>query len=141
MAFNGDYQQSAAALLTQVGAVAAGAAVPPPAPDPIAKYGGDRMDVERMESHVAKWLSDNCADTNATALQNVRLFMDHVSNVYKWKAALCETRGDMGRLPSDAANPTAFSGTGKHKRGDMQRRRRLAGTNMDYVATCPLPCR
>ena len=35
------------------------------------------MDVERMESHVAKWLSDNCVDTNATVLQNVRLFMDH----------------------------------------------------------------
>ena len=31
------------------------------------------MDVERMESHFAKWLSDNCVDTNATVLQNVRL--------------------------------------------------------------------
>ena len=46
------------------------------------------MDVERMESHVAKWLSDNCVDTNATVLQNARLFMDHVSNVYKGKVAL-----------------------------------------------------
>ena len=111
MAFNGDYQQLAAALLTQVGAVAAAAAVPPPAPGPVAKYGGDRMDVERMESHVAKWLSDNCVDTNATVLQNVRLFMDHVSNVYKDKIALYETRDDMERLPPDAANPNAFSAT------------------------------
>ena len=67
------------------------------------------MDVERMESHVAKWLSDNCADTNATVLQNVRMFMDHVSNVYKDKVALYETRDDMERLPPDAANPNAFS--------------------------------
>ena len=86
MAFNGEYQQLAAALIAQHG-VAAAAAVPPPPSEPIAKYGGDRMDVERMESHVAKWLSDNCVDTNATVLQNVRLFMDHVSNVYKDKVA------------------------------------------------------
>ena len=69
------------------------------------------MDVERMESHVAKWLSDNCVDTNATVLQNVRLFMDHVSNAYKDKVALYETRDDMERLPSDAANPNASSDT------------------------------
>ena len=109
-AFNGDYQQLAAALMAQHG-VAAAAAGPPPATDPVAKYGGDRMDVERMESHVAKWLSDNCVDTNATVLQNVRSFMDHVSNVYKDKIALYETRCDMERLPSDAANPNAFSET------------------------------
>ena len=64
-----------------------------------------------MESHVAKWLPGNCVDTNATVLQNVRLFMDHASNVYKDKVALYETRGDMERLPPDAANPNAFSGT------------------------------
>ena len=109
-AFNGDYQQLAAALMAQHG-VAAAAAGPPPATDPVAKYGGDRMDVERMESHVAKWLSDNCVDTNATVLQNVRSFMDHVSNVYKDKIALYETRCDMERLPPDAANPNAFSET------------------------------
>ena len=78
MAFNGDYQQLAGALLTQIGAGAGAAAAGPPAPEPVAKYGGDRMDVERMESHVAKWLSDNCVDTNATVLQNARSFMDHV---------------------------------------------------------------
>ena len=72
MAFNGDYQQLAAALLTNLGAGAGAAAARPPATEPVAKYGGDRMDVERMESHVAKWLSDNCVDTNATVLQNVR---------------------------------------------------------------------
>ena len=54
-AFNGDYKQLAAALIAQHG-VAAAAAVPAPPAEPIAKYGGDRMDVERMESHVAKWL-------------------------------------------------------------------------------------
>ena len=49
-----------------VAAAAAAAAVPAPPPaEPIAKCGGSRMDVERMESHVAKWLSDNCVDTNA----------------------------------------------------------------------------
>ena len=111
MAFNGDYQQLAAALLTNLGAGAGAAAAGPPAPEPVAKYGGDRMDVERMESHVAKWLSDNCVDTNATVLQNVRSFMDHVSNVYKDKVALYETRCDMERLPPDAANPNAFSET------------------------------
>ena len=68
MAFNGDYQQLVAALIAQHGVAAAAATVPPPAPDPVAKYGGDRMDVERMESRVAKWLSDNCVDTNATVL-------------------------------------------------------------------------
>ena len=79
-AFNGDCQQLATALLTQVGVHAAAAPAPP---EPTAKYGGGRINVERMESHVAKWLSENCADINATVLQNVRLFMDHVSNVYK----------------------------------------------------------
>ena len=64
-----------------------------------------------MESHVAKWLSDNCVDTNATVLQNARLCMDHASNVYKDKAAMYETRGDMERLPPGAANPNAFSET------------------------------
>ena len=103
MAFNGDYQQLAAALLTNLGA-GAGAAAAPPAPVPVAKYGGDRMDVEHMESHVAKWLSGNCVDTNATVLQNVRLFMDHASNVYKDKVAMYETRDDMERLSPDAAN-------------------------------------
>ena len=67
------------------------------------------MDVERMESHVAKWLSDNCVDTNATVLQNIRLFQDHVSNVYKDKVALYETRDDMELPPPGAANPNAFS--------------------------------
>ena len=107
-AFNGDYQQLAAALINQH-AVGGGAA--PHAPDPVAKYGGDRMDVERIEGHMTKWLSDNCVDTNATVLQNVRLFKDHISNVYKDKVAMYETRDDMERLPPDAPNPNAFSQT------------------------------
>ena len=103
MAFNGGYQQLAAALIAQhvAAAAAAAAAVPLPAPDPVAKYGGDRMDVERMESHVAKWLFDKCVDTNATVLQNARLFMDHASNVYKDKVAMYETRDDIHK-PSRA---------------------------------------
>ena len=111
MAFNGDYQQLAAALINQHAVAGAAAAVPPPAPDPVAKYGGNRMDVEHTESHVAKWLSDNCVDPNATVLQNVRLFMDHISNVHKDKVAMYETRDDMERLPPDAANPNAFTET------------------------------
>ena len=111
MAFNGDYQQLAAALINQHAVAGAASPVPPPAPGPVvAKYGGGRMDVKRAESHVAKWLSDNCVDTNATVLQNVRLFMDHISNVYKDKVAMYETRDDMERLPPGAANPNAFSG-------------------------------
>ena len=110
MAFNGNYQQLAAALINQHAVAGAAGGGPPPAPDPVAKYGGDRMDVERMESHVAKWLSDNCADTNATVLQNARSSMDHASNVYKdKKVAMYETRDDMERLPPNAANPNAFS--------------------------------
>ena len=50
------------------------------------------MDVERMESHVVKRLSDNCVDTNATVLQNIRLFMGHVSNVYKGNERCAECR-------------------------------------------------
>jgi hypothetical protein len=70
-------------LLTQIGVHAAGAPAPP---EPTAKYGGDRMDVKRTEeSHMTKWLSENCVDANATGLQNVRLFMDHISSVYKDK--------------------------------------------------------
>ena len=80
------------------------------------------MDVERMESHVAKWLSDNCVDTNATVLQNVRLFMDHVSNVYKDKVALYETRDDMERLPSDAG--IAVGRREKKKKEERRSRKR-----------------
>ena len=65
------------------------------------------MDVERMESHVAKWLSDNCADTNATAFQNVRLFTDHASNAYKDKVALCARRSRTSLLK---CGPIFFTG-------------------------------
>ena len=58
---------------------------------------------------MTKWLSENCADTNATVLQNSRLFMDHISNVYKDKIAMYETRDDMERLSPGSANPNAFS--------------------------------
>ena len=106
--FNGDYRLLAESLLTSIGANIA--TVPAP-PDATTKYGGGRMDVERTESRMTKWLSDICADTNATVLQNVCLFMDHISNVYKAKIAMYETRGDMERLPPGSANPNAFSET------------------------------
>ena len=43
MAFNGDYQQLAAALINQHAVAGAAAAAPPPPPEPIAKYGGMRI--------------------------------------------------------------------------------------------------
>ena len=112
-AFNGDYQQLATALLVQAGVAGAagggaggGAAA---APEPVAKYAGDYMDIEKVEASAQRWLSENCVDTNATVLQNVRVFMDHISNVYKDKVYLYETRDDMERLAPDAPNPNAFS--------------------------------
>ena len=93
-----DYNQLAVAAIAQAaqaaaaaggGAAAGGAPAAPPA---IGRYAGDGMDIERLESHVSKWLSTNCVDVNATVLQNVRLFMDHISNVYKEKVLLYETR-------------------------------------------------
>ena len=113
--FNGDYQQLAAALLQQagvVGAAAQGGGIAQGGPAvsvPVAHYAGDKLDIERTESHVAKWLTENCVDTNATVLQNVQHFLDHVSNVFKNKIALYETRDDMERMSPDAANPNAFS--------------------------------
>ena len=82
------YQQSAQTLLANVaaagdaaGAVAGGGAAPAPAA--AAYYGGDHMDIERVEASMKKFLSENCVDTNATVLQNIRTFLDHVSNVVK----------------------------------------------------------
>ena len=76
-AFNGDYQQLATALLVQAGVAGAagggaggGAAA---APEPVAKYAGDYMDIEKVEASAQRWLSENCVDTNATVLQNVRV--------------------------------------------------------------------
>ena len=82
------YQQLAQPLLANVAAAgdAAGAIVGggvAPAPATAAHYGGDHMDIERVESSMKKFLSENCVDTNATVLQNIRTFLDHVSNVFK----------------------------------------------------------
>ena len=104
--FNGNYRLLAESLLTSIGANVAAGPAPPAA---AVKYSGDRMDVERTESHMTKWLSENCADTNATVLQNVRLFMDRISNIYKDKIAMYETRSDMERLSPGSVNPNAFS--------------------------------
>ena len=67
-----DYQQLAQTLLANVaaaggaaGAVAGGGAAPAAA---TAHYRGDHMDIERIESSMKKFLSDNCVDTNATVL-------------------------------------------------------------------------
>ena len=62
--FNGDYQQLAAALLQQagvVGAAAQGGGIAQGGPAvsvPVAHYAGDKLDIERTESHVAKWLTE-----------------------------------------------------------------------------------
>ena len=61
------------------GAVAGGGAAPAAA---TAQYSGDHMDIERIESSMKKFLSENCVDKNATVLQNIRTFLNHVSNVF-----------------------------------------------------------
>ena len=105
-----DYQQLAQSLLANI------AAVPGAAPAAAganaggtAHYNGDHMDIERIESSMKKFLSDNCVDTNATVLQNIRTFLDHVSNVFKDSVVLYETRDDMERMSPDAADTNAFS--------------------------------
>ena len=67
-----------------------------------ARYSGDHMDIERIESPMKKFLSVNCADTNATVLQNTRTFLDHVSNAFKTEVCLYGTRDDVERLSPDA---------------------------------------
>ena len=67
------------------------------------------MDIERIESSMKKFLSDNCVDTNATVLQNIRTFLDHVSNVFKDMVVLYETRNDIERMSPDSVDPNAFS--------------------------------
>ena len=108
-----DYQPLAQTLLANVaaaggaaGAVAGGGAAPAAA---TAQHSGDHMDIERIESSMKKFLSDNCADTNATVLQNIRTFLDHVSNVFKDQVVLYETRDDMERMAPDAEDTNAFS--------------------------------
>ena len=104
-----DYQALSAALLANIaaggGAPAAGAANA----DATARYSGDHMDIERIESSMKKFLSENCVDTNATVLQNMRTFLDHVSNVFKNEVCLYDTRDDMERLSPDAVDTNAFS--------------------------------
>ena len=109
-----DYQQLAQTLLVNVAAAAglapgavagAGAANA----DTTARYSGDHMDIERIESSMKKFLSVNCVDTNATVLQNIRTFLDHVSNVFNNEVCLYATRDDMERLSPDAEDTNAFS--------------------------------
>ena len=67
------------------------------------------MDIERIESSMKKSLSENCADTNATVLQNIRTFLDHVPNVLKDQVVLYETRDDMERIAPGAVDTNIFS--------------------------------
>ena len=67
------------------------------------------MDIERVESSMKKFLSENCVDTNATVLQNIRTFLDHVPNVFKDQIVLYKTRDDMERIAPDAVDTNAFS--------------------------------
>ena len=109
-----DYQVLADTLLNNIaaaGGVAPGAAAGAGAAhgDTTVRYSGDHMDIERVESAMKKFLSENCVDTNATVLQNIRTFLDHVSNVFKIEVCLYDTRDDMERLAPDAVDTNAFS--------------------------------
>ena len=66
------------------------------------------MDIERVESSMKKFLSENCVDTNATVLQNIRTFLDHVSNVSNDQIVLYETRYDMERIAPDAVDTGGY---------------------------------
>ena len=89
-----DYQQLAQTLFANVaaggGAVGAGAGGGAAPSATVAHYGGggDHKDIERVESSMEKFLSENRVDTNATTLQNSRTFLDHVSNVFKDQVVL-----------------------------------------------------
>ena len=109
-----DYQVLANTLLGNIaaaGGVAPGAAAGAGAAhgDTTVRYSGDHMDIERIESSMKKFSSSNCVDTNATVLQNIRTFLDHVSNVFKDAVVLYETRDDMERLSPDDVDTNAFS--------------------------------
>ena len=68
------------------------------------------MDIERAEASMKKFLSENCIDTNATVLQNIRTFLDHVSSIFKDQVVLYETRDDIERIaPDGAVDTNAFS--------------------------------
>ena len=103
-----DYQQLAQALIANVAAAGVAPAAGAANAGSTAHYSGDHMDIERIESSLKKSLSDNCVDTNATVLQNIRTFLDHVSNVFKDGVVLYETRDDMERIPPGAVNTDAF---------------------------------
>ena len=92
-----DYQVLADTLLNNIaaaGGLAPGAAAGAGAAhgDTTVRYSGDHMDIERVESAMKKFLSENCVDTNATVMQNIRTFLDHVSNVFKIEVCLYDTR-------------------------------------------------
>ena len=104
-----DYQQLAQALIANVAAAGVAPAAVAANAGGTAHYSDDHMDIERIESSMKKFLSNNCVDTNATVLQNIRTFLDHVPNVFKDGVVLYETRGDMERIPPDAVDTNAFS--------------------------------
>ena len=135
-----DYQVLAQTLLATVaaaggaaGAVAGGGGAAPAAAT--TQLSGDRMDIERTESSMKKFLSENCVDTNATVLQNIRTFLDHVSNVFKDQVVIYETRDDMERMagtttrrPSLPQRDRVFMGVrARVSRCSLQRRPRRDG--------------
>ena len=87
-----DYQQLAQALLQNVAAAGVAPAAGAANAVSTAHYSGDHVDIERIESSMKKFLSENCVDTNATVLQNIRTFLDHASNVFKDQIVLYGTR-------------------------------------------------
>jgi len=114
-----DYQQLAQSLLANIGAVPGAAPIAGGAhAASTAHYNGDHMDIERIESSMKKFLSDNCVDTNATVLQNIRTFLDHAPNVSRtrlfcmrlamtWSGSHHRTRslGDQFLLQHGDSNP------------------------------------
>ena len=104
-----DYQQLAQALIANVAAAGVAPAAVAANAGGTSHYSGDHMDIERIELSMKKFLSDNCVDTNATVLQNIRTFLDHVSNVFKDGVVLYETRDDMEQIPPNAVDTNAFS--------------------------------
>ena len=104
-----DYQQLAQALLQNVAAAGVAPAAGAANAGTTAHYSGGHMDVERVASSMKKFLSENCVETNATVLQNIRTFLDHGSNVFKDGVVLYQTRDDMERIPPGAVDTNAFS--------------------------------
>ena len=84
-----DYQQLTQALIANVAAAGVAPGAGAANAGSTAHYSGGHMDIERAESSMKKFLSDNCVDTNATVLQNFRTFLDYAPNVFTRTKLFC----------------------------------------------------